>query len=92
MGYYKTNGPVPVEELQWADKDSDRIDIIFDWLGDSIDIQELDFVLSPVADKPEQTFVEVENMQGESVRLGEYVLRDDGFHAIRFLGVVTGEA
>ena len=54
-------------------------------------VEELDFVLAPVADKPEQTFVEVENMDGQGVRLGEYVLRDDGFHAIRFFGVVVQE-
>jgi hypothetical protein len=88
MRYYKPNGPVPVEALYDADKDRDRIDIIYDWLGDGIEVEELDFVLAPVADKPEQTFVEVENMAGEGVRLGEYVLRDDGFHAIRFFGVL----
>ena len=91
MSYYKVNGYPPMEELYYADKDRDRMDIIDAWLGDPVNIQELDFVLAPVADKPEQTFVEVENMDGQGVRLGEYVLRDDGFHAIRFFGVVVQE-
>ena len=51
-------------------------------------IEKLDFVLAPVADSPNQIFVEAENMAGESVRLGEYVVRDDGLHAIRFSRVV----
>ncbi len=48
----------------------------------------LDFVLAPVPDSPNQYFVEVEDMDGCGVKLGEHVVREDGFHAIRFQAVI----
>ena len=53
-----------------------------------VQLKTLDFVLAPVPDSPNQYFVEVEDMNGNGVRMGEYVLRDDGYHAIRFQGIV----
>lgn len=42
-----------------------------------------DIVLQAVPDTPDYTFVEIENDQGNSIRLGEWVKRPDGFSAIR---------
>ena len=81
----------PNEELLECSKDRDRLDVIQDWLGKPMKVETLDFVLAPVTDSPNQHFVEVENMDRAGVKLGEYVTRSDGFHAIRFRAVVEND-
>lgn len=81
----------------FATKDDTSTDSVYveefecEMIATDLNIQTLDFVLAPVPDSPNQYFVEVENMEGEGVRLGEYVIRDDGFHAIRFKAVLEDD-
>ena len=59
---------------------------VLDWLGDPVQVEQVDFVLQ--GSGPHQEFVEVHDMDGAGVGLGEYVLLEGtGFHAIRFWAV-----